>query len=160
MKIKGIIDEDFVNYKKPSMVIISNSCSFKCEKENGESCCQNSSLSQIKSKDILDEAIIVRYINNPITKAIVFSGLEPLDQFNELFDFILKLRYQCNCSDPVVIYSGFKEEEVVNKTKILSGFENIIVKFGRFIPNQKPHFDDILGVNLASDNQYAKKISI
>jgi hypothetical protein len=34
----------------------------------------------------------------------------------------------------------------------------VIVKFGRFIPNQKSHYDEILGVNLVSPNQYAKII--
>jgi hypothetical protein len=34
---------------------------------------------------------------------------------------------------------------------------NIIVKFGRYRPNQEPHFDKVLGVELASDNQYAKE---
>lgn len=38
-------------------------------------------------------------------------------------------------------------------------WKNIIVKFGRFIPNQHPHYDEVLGINLASDNQYAEKIS-
>ena len=38
-------------------------------------------------------------------------------------------------------------------------FNNIIVKFGRFIPNQESHYDEILEVNLASPNQYARKIS-
>ena len=28
----------------------------------------------------------------------------------------------------------------------------------RFIPNQKPHFDEVLGVVLASENQYAERI--
>ena len=41
----------------------------------------------------------------------------------------------------------------------LKSYKNIIIKFGRFIPNDKPHRDTILGVNLASSNQYAKKIS-
>ena len=31
MKIKGITDEDFVNYKYPSMFIATSICSFKCE---------------------------------------------------------------------------------------------------------------------------------
>ena len=44
MKIKGIIDEDFINYKKPSMVIMCPSCTFKCDKENGAQVCQNSTL--------------------------------------------------------------------------------------------------------------------
>ena len=42
---------------------------------------------------------------------------------------------------------------------ILKKYSNIIIKFGRFIPNQKPHYDPVLGVELASDNQYGEKIS-
>ena len=44
MIVKGIIDEDFINYKKPSMVIEFPYCSFKCDKECGQPVCQNSSL--------------------------------------------------------------------------------------------------------------------
>ena len=33
MKLKNIIYEDFVNYKKISMFILTTTCSFKCEKE-------------------------------------------------------------------------------------------------------------------------------
>ena len=33
----------------------------------------------------------------------------------------------------------------------------IAIKYGRFIPNQETHFDSMLGVTLASPNQYAKK---
>jgi hypothetical protein len=39
MVIKGIVDEDFVNYKKPSMFIIMPYCDFKCDKEAGCSIC-------------------------------------------------------------------------------------------------------------------------
>ena len=38
-------------------------------------------------------------------------------------------------------------------------WENIIIKFGRYIPNQEKHYDDVLGIELASDNQYAEVIS-
>ena len=31
---------------------------------------------------------------------------------------------------------------------------NIYIKYGRFIPNKPSHYDELLGVNLASDNQY------
>ena len=34
--LKGIIDEDFVNYRVPSMTLMFPKCSFKCEKEYGE----------------------------------------------------------------------------------------------------------------------------
>ena len=42
---------------------------------------------------------------------------------------------------------------------ILKKFKNIIVKFGRYRPNFQKHFDEVLGVELASTNQYAKRIS-
>ena len=38
-------------------------------------------------------------------------------------------------------------------------FKNIIIKFGRYIPNRNNKYDEILGVTLASDNQFAEKIS-
>ena len=37
-------------------------------------------------------------------------------------------------------------------------FKNIIIKYGRYIPDQEPHYDEVLGVNLASDNQYAERL--
>ena len=36
---------------------------------------------------------------------------------------------------------------------------NIVIKYGRYIPGQTPHYDEVLGVKLASDNQYAERIS-
>ena len=51
-----------------------------------------------------------------------------------------------------------KEEEIKNQLQYLRAYRNIIVKFGRFVPNQQSHYDETLGVYLASDNQYAKRI--
>jgi hypothetical protein len=42
----------------------------------------------------------------------------------------------------------------------LKNFDNIIIKYGRFIPNQEQHYDETLGVNLASNNQYAERLII
>ena len=93
MIIKGLIVEDFVNYKKPCMVIEMPYCDFKCDKENGCQLCQNSSLINEKEIDISIERIIeTYYINNPITKAIVFQGLEPLYEIGELIDSIKIIR--------------------------------------------------------------------
>ena len=33
----------------------------------------------------------------------------------------------------------------------------VVVKYGRFVPDCQPHYDEVLGVNLSSDNQYAKR---
>lgn len=157
--IKGLLDEDFVNYKVPSMFISTNTCTFKCDRENGGNYCQNSELAKHGSIDIDIDTIIKRYLNNGITKAIVFGGLEPFDQFIDIYDFIFKLRNDYSCQDTVVIYTGYNEDEIEGKLRMLLSIPNIIVKFGRFRPDNCPHFDQILGVNLASDNQYAEVIS-
>ncbi len=159
MIIKGLIDEDFVNYKKPAMVIEFPYCTFKCDKECGKPICQNSSLVNEPNIDISCENIILRYINNPITKAIVFQGLEPFDSFGEMNNFLFWFQHQFHNQDDIVIYTGYNEDEISQEINMLKEiFSNIIIKFGRYIPNQKSHYDKILGVKLASDNQYAKKI--
>ena len=158
MLVKGLVDEDFVNYKTPSMYICTSFCDFKCDKESGMSCCQNSSLAKTKAKPIQDDNLIMRYLQNPITKSIVFGGLEPFQQFEEILDFITKLRKEYHCYDTVVIYTGFNKSEVSSMIEKLKALGNIVVKFGRFIPNDTSHYDDVLGVSLSSTNQYAELI--
>ena len=157
MIIKQLVDEDFVNYKKPSMFIAFPSCTFKCEKECGQKMCQNSKLATSPSIDIPMRSIIERYMRNPITQAVVCGGLEPLDSWEELQCFIMEFRYRCG--DDIVIYTGYREDEIADKIKWLELYEPIIIKFGRYIPNQQPHYDEVLGIKLASDNQYGKRIS-
>lgn len=156
MKIKDIVVEDFVNYHKASMFIITAFCSFKCDKESGKMVCQNSSLAHQPTLMIDDEHIISMYISNPITEALCFGGLEPLDQFDEVVALISRFREVSN--DPIIIYTGYTEDEVASKMAILAAFSNIIIKFGRFIPDQPHHIDPLLGVELASPNQYAKRL--
>lgn len=158
MKLKGIIEEDFVQYKKPSMFLIFPKCSFKCDKECGRPICQNGALAN--SEDIeadIKQDIIWKYMDNPITEAIVCGGLEPFDSWEDLQCLIMNLRYYT--PDDIVIYTGYREYEV-SKEKIdwLELYGNIIIKFGRFIPDQPSRYDEILGVNLASNNQYAKRL--
>lgn len=155
MKIRGLIDDDMVNYKKPSMFLITPYCDFKCCIENGNNICQNMDVIKAPIIDVDNDELIKRYLNNPITKSIVFGGLEPMDSFEEVREFINTLRWDYNCFDDVVIYTGYNADEIIDKCMRLSKFANIIVKFGRFIPDQKPHFDEVLGVQLASPNQYA-----
>lgn len=157
MYIKGLVDEDFVNYKKPSMFISFPKCSFKCDKECGMQVCQNSTLALSQNINIDTSRLVERYLSNPITHAIVCGGLEPIDTFDELIEFVSVLRE--NTEDDIVIYTGYYKNEILDKIDELSKFKNIIVKFGRFIPNQEKHFDEILGVYLASNNQYSERIS-
>lgn len=158
MKIIGIIDEDFVNYKKPSMVIEFPYCSFKCDKECGKPVCQNSALTNEPIIEINASKIVERYLQNPITEAIVFQGLEPFDSYPDMADLIIEIRKRTD--DDIVIYTGYDFREIYHFTNKLGRiFPNIIIKYGRYIPDVEPHYDPVLGVNLASDNQYAEKIS-
>ena len=36
--------------------------------------------------------------------------------------------------------------------------KGVIIKFGRFIPNRPSRYDEVLGVTLASDNQFAMRV--
>ncbi len=160
MKIKGLVDEDFVNYKNPAMFIGSVVCDWKCcsEQHIDKSICQNSDLARSITIDISMDEIYHRYINNSITNAIVIGGLEPFLQFKDIYELIRYFRVK-NCEDDFVIYTGYYKNEIYSELLKLSLFSDIIIKFGRFIPNQKEHYDKILGVYLVSDNQYAEKIS-
>lgn len=62
------------------------------------------------------------------------QGLEPFDSWNDLKEFVQKLREYSN--DDIVIYTGYNKDEVIEYVKELSIYPNIIVKFGRYIPNQ------------------------
>lgn len=157
LTIKGLVDEDFVNYKKPSMFIAMPKCTWKCEKECGKRVCQNGSLANSPDIYVKREELVQRYIGNPITKAVVFGGLEPFDSYPELVGFISELRKHTD--DEVVIYTGYYEQELGHRLNDLESFVNIIIKFGRYIPNRPSVYSELLGVELASDNQYAKKIS-
>lgn len=161
MRVKTIVDEDFVNYKKPAMFIGTISCGGKCCIEGGIplSVCQNDGWRSCAPVVLSDREICMRYLNNPLTSAIVIGGLEPFEQTKEVHKLIWTLRNIFGCNDDVVIYTGYTQDEVEKEVEMLSGFENIIIKFGRFRQNQTPHFDDVLGVKLVSDNQYAVKIS-
>lgn len=103
----------------------------------------------------------MRYLSNPLTNAIVIGGLEPFEQFDEVVRFLFKLREVFQCNDDVVIYTGYTKEECEQNGWLerLSNISNVTVKFGRYIPNRAGRYDDVLGVTLASDNQYAEKIS-
>ena len=168
MIIKGITDEDFVNYKVPSMYIATATCSFKCDKEYGTKICQNSELANQPDISISLKTLVDRFVSNPITKAVIFGGLEPLDDYIDIFTFISLLR-NSGCEADVIIYTGYNKDEVWLQRclpviqKLNRWYDakltNIVIKWGRYIPNQQPHYDPVLGVYLASDNQYAERIS-
>lgn len=159
MKIRNLMDQDIVNYKKMSMFIATCYCDFKCCKQlNLDICiCQNSPIAQSKIINISNQRIVKRYIKNKLTHAIVFGGLQPMMQFDQLVQLIDCFRTQTQ--DDIVIYTGYNLEQVQDKIQILKKYKNIIVKFGRYKPGDQVHYDQVLGVSLANKEQYALKIS-
>ena len=154
MEIRQLIIGDFINYKKPSMVIAMPYCSFKCEKECGIACCQNSELATAPIIETDIQTLINYFDKSDICQAVVFGGLEPFDSYDDLFAFIKEFRK--NHNNDIVIYTGYYENEIIDKIEPLKKYQNIIIKYGRFIPNEKEKFDSVLGIKLASPNQYAE----
>ena len=151
-----MIEVDYVNYKKPSMIIACPICDFKCDKECGQQICQNCAIAKQKDITIDDDVLINKYLKGS-SRSICFQGLEPFDTSVQMMRFIHKFRQVTN--DDVVIYTGYNKDEISEQIKSLKQYPNIIIKFGRYIPDQQPHYDEVLGVELASDNQYAEKIN-
>lgn len=160
LRVKEIIDENFQDYKKSSMFIACVKCDFKCLKEQNLSLdtCQNTKISLMPDKKILIPEILNRYKSNPITNAVVLGGLEPMLQFEEVFNLISYFRSN-KIFDDFVIYTGYYPDEIKKEVQKLKKFDNIIIKYGRFVPNSKSRFDEALGVTLSSENQFAVKIS-
>lgn len=158
MIIKGIIEEDSINYKKTSMIIEFPYCSLKCDRDCGKAVCQNSPLLSQPDIEVSYDEIAQRYLSNPITKAIVLQGMEPIDSITDVLNLIAILRIKYRCYDDIVIYTGYKKEEIMNYVIELKKYNGIIIKYGRYIPDQEPHYDEVLGVNLASNNQYAERL--
>lgn len=160
MRVKGIIEEDFANYKVPSMFINTCFCDFKCctELDMDIGVCQNAPLAQSPIKEISDDVIYKHFESNPITKAVVVGGMEPMMQIDEIISLISMFRQNRDWST-FVIYTGYYPQEIENELALLRPLGNIVVKFGRFIPNKPSRHDDVLGINLSSDNQFAERIS-
>lgn len=166
MKIVFIDDCDFVNYSKPSMFIGFPYCTFKCNIEQCKDVCQNGNLKSQQVVDVSYRKLYERYMNNTFTIAFVFGGLEPFDS-PELLEFITYLRTKT--TNDIVIYTGYTKSEF-EEGKVpfyepdkellakLTKFKNIILKYGRYIDSLPSHYDKVLGVELASSNQFAERL--
>ena len=158
MKIHDI-RESFTEYYKTGLLIATPFCTDKCSKDLGleVSLCHNC-LIENEYEEISNKDILQRYKDGQgLFKSLIFAGREPMDSFEELVELIRDFRELYN--DDIVIYTGFYKNEIFSKLAIIKMFENIVVKFGRFIPNQEKVYDNILQVYLANKEQYVEKIS-
>ena len=158
MTLKGIIDCDLVNYKQPVLTLEFPKCDFKCDKENGCQVCQNRGLAIEPNIEIPYNKIWELYKQNPLTIGFCCQGLEPFDSPLELIGFINFIRKNVQCNDVIIIYTGYSRGEEFAVESTLRYYSNIIIKWGRYLIGYEPHYDPILGINLASNNQYAEWI--
>lgn len=163
MKISSFT-ETFVDYKKRGVLIGFPTCNGKCWKDLGmdTSICQNEilkeNLIEIPLGTLLDK--IKENIESGYAEAIILGGLEPLEDIDNLLSIVDFISNTSEDTD-IVIYTGYYKEEIQAQLKEIKGYarnNKVIVKFGRFIPNANYKYDEILGVTLASDNQYAEVI--
>jgi len=149
----------YSDYYKPSLYIpIGITCTGKCFKDLGiESVnCQNWCLNKTISID--SDVLVNNIVSKKLAEAYVFSGKEPFDNFEQMLKLIYEIRF-INYKD-IVIYTGYYECEISSKINLLKIFPNVIIKFGRYIPDSEPIVDPILKIALSSNNQFAKVISI
>jgi len=141
------------------MLIACIECDWKCLKEQCLSLgiCQNSHINKIQTQESNIPDLIKRFNDNLLSECVIFAGLEPILQFDEVCSFIKEFRKTNN--DDVVIYTGYYPEEIIDKIEILKKFKNIILKFGRYRNDLPKTKDDILKIEIVSNNQWAEKIS-
>lgn len=163
-RLVDIKTDDISDYKHTAMLLVFPNCLGKCKN------CQNSKLQKRnKFNDIFVTAeSIINYYNRLKThSAIVCAGLEPFDSFYDLKDI-----FECfvdsakKPENDFVIYTGYYYDEIKENVDELHDYlkrnnknslKRLIIKFGRYDetqPNRKGDVNPILGVTLATCNQY------
>ena len=153
IRLKDIV-EVFQDYKKPALLLCTCYCDWKCCAESGtdSSLCQNSRIA--KQREVKTPfASILKKVNASLTDAVIFGGLEPMMQIDEVVQCIEYLRKN-GVEKDIIIYTGYYIEELDSSILYRLKNANVILKCGRFIPNRPSKLDPTLGVVLASDNQY------
>lgn len=149
IKIHGI-KETFNDYKKVGMYVAFPQCSLNCKN------CQNAHLREVEPLEVSLDYLVKIILDNDLIDSVILSGMNPMDSFDDVMSLIREVRNKSNIE--IIIYTGMRESNLTNEIKKLKEFNNVIIKFGEYIPNSKEKFDEVLGINLASDNQYAKRI--
>lgn len=153
----------FNDYKKVGLYVPTSHCTFKCVTEaNAKGIkfieCQNHALAgcskriDMSAKEIYDIAQ-----NDVFVEAIILSGLDPLDSFEETMKFVDEFRKLSDME--LVIFTGYKEEEISDKIEMLSKYNGITMKVGRYDPTIPAKYDPIGEVTLATGNQYFINVS-
>jgi len=155
MKLKNIIREDYLNYKKCSLYLAFSQCKLYCED------CFNFGLRDQENIIISAKTIIDWHSSNLFEEAIICSGLNPFDSFEDLEELVREC-YKENYSCDLIIFTGYEKKDIEDKiytlTKIKHSDQKIIIKYGRYDKYQvESIYDDNLGIYLPL-NQYSEVI--
>lgn len=153
--------DDVVDYKKTALLLAFPNCYNKYCSD-----CQNAHLRNELPKRFNINDIVDLYNRLDEHKAIVCAGLDPMDSLTDLQNLILAFNDNDKSVD-IVIYTGYTDSEIESYVKndflryITNDKVKLIVKFGRYDKNNKnKYMSNILGVELAGDNQIVKEYTI
>lgn len=132
-------------------------CDFKCCPHNHQ-LCHNEPLRSTPVIVVQISEIVKQYLSQQLSTSLTLQGLEPLDNMDGVLWLLWYFRRKSK--DPIFIWTGYEEEEVATLIGLVRflQWKSIFLKMGRYRWGEKPHYDENLGVFLASPNQYCKKI--
>lgn len=145
-------------YKKIGLLVpIGISCTWKCKNcINRQHTFKNSNKYHISEYEIGE--IIKIYKKNILVESLILAGLEPFDNPHDLRRLIGVFRD--SISDDIIIYTGYDNDDIDTNKELkmllqeILKYDNILVKFGRYIEGKDKIYDNVLGIELASDNQW------
>jgi hypothetical protein len=164
-KLMKLLSEPVIvynDYKLNALYIpIGVTCDFKCVKEAKAKGlefmeCHNHEFINKEKYEMSTDEVLTKIQGNPFIECIILSGLEPMDCFKSVSDFISEFREKSDME--IVIFTGYYANEVTDKLKTLKRYDNITFKFGRYDPSAKPRYDEVGKVTLISGNQYFSKL--
>jgi hypothetical protein len=153
----------FNDYHKTCLYLATPRCNFKCVREAREKGieiveCQNHALAGSLPTDYSAEEVAKAYHESVFAEALLLSGLDPLDCWEDVIVFLREFR-AIEPGVEVVLYTGYYEHEVLEQVRQLSELGNVMVKFGRYDPSVPPGYDEVGGVTLASGNQHFRRLA-
>lgn len=107
INIAGILTDSLANGPGLRYVLFVQGCSHHCPG------CQNEHTWEFnKGREMSVEEILKDIENNPFINGVTISGGEPFDQSKDVFELVKALKEK---NFNVMIYTGYKYEELVNR---------------------------------------------
>lgn len=127
IKIHDILDISYTNGPGPHYVLWTQGCNFRC---NG---CFNPNTHDLESGKVVKINKILQDITNLVLlrriRGITISGGEPLIQINGILELCRVIKENLNIG--IVLFTGYTEEEYMEKYSKLDEFVDLII-LGRF----------------------------